>query len=59
MPSQRVVVSGMLAGILALTLLTGCGKRGPLYLPGEENRAESPKPETTEQSEPPPDSSGY
>lgn len=29
-------------GILALTLLAGCGKKGPLYHPGKDQASESP-----------------
>ncbi|SFH60952.1 lipoprotein-attachment site-containing protein [Modicisalibacter xianhensis] len=35
---SRSVLAGLL---LALTLLAGCGQKGPLYLPGDEQAAET------------------
>jgi predicted small lipoprotein YifL len=50
MSQNRVLVSGLVAGVLSLALVAGCGKRGPLYLP-ESNApapaAEQPEPESS------------
>jgi predicted small lipoprotein YifL len=42
-----------LALILLLALLGGCGKRGPLYLPGEKNPESRTVPQESQAQEPP------
>ncbi|HXG28939.1 MAG TPA: lipoprotein [Nevskiales bacterium] len=42
-----------LALILLLALLGGCGKRGPLYLPGEKNPEARTVPQESQTQEPP------
>lgn len=36
----------MIAGLLALMLLAGCGKKGPLYQPGSEDKTTEENPST-------------
>ena len=59
MPQTRVVVSSFLASLLAMTLLAGCGKRGPLYLPGDKDAEQPEQQEESSQQNPPPAAPGY
>jgi predicted small lipoprotein YifL len=41
---QRVDTMKLLLTILAAFILCGCGQSGPLYIPGDPSRIESPPP---------------
>jgi predicted small lipoprotein YifL len=46
--------------VMVLVLLAGCGKRGPLYLPGEKNPEEQTAPQQdSQQQDRSPGTSGY
>ncbi|MDG6777187.1 lipoprotein [Thiomicrorhabdus sp. zzn3] len=48
-PTRRVPPFLLLAtGLLSITLLTGCGKKGPLYIPQAEESATQTGSEKTE-----------
>lgn len=55
MSQTRVFITSLCAGALALTLLAGCGKRGPLYMPGERDPQQAAP--TQAQEQPGPDAS--
>ncbi|MCG7599475.1 lipoprotein [Halomonas sp. McH1-25] len=44
--------SALAALLLALALLAGCGQKGPLYLPGDEEAAETYDPAGSYESQP-------
>lgn len=58
MSSSRAIVCSLAACWLALSLLAACGKRGPLYLPGDEAGQDAPAQQEAEK-ESSPDASGY
>ncbi|MGH8454466.1 MAG: LPS translocon maturation chaperone LptM [Nevskiales bacterium] len=53
MSANRVILSL----VMALVLLAACGKRGPLYHPGQKSPEQQP--EQQEQNLPPPTAPGY
>ena len=51
MSSKRVDTMKRLLAVLAVLVLAGCGQSGPLYIPGNPSRIESPPPPAEDAAE--------